>query len=433
MTNSGIDMTASLFTNFCFAIQRFPKPEFESGYIEPETLLPLPRGEMLAWLDVAVLILALSLASWLILKKRSRMGVFWLSLFSLVYFGFYRQGCVCSIGAIQNVTLGIFTGNYTVPLVALIFFLAPLIFTLLFGRTFCAAVCPFGALQDMVAVKPMRMGASLNALLGMIPYLYLGMAILFAATATDFIICRYDPFVGIFRLNSSFGMFLFAGILLVSGIFIARPYCRFLCPYGVLLNWMSRLSWKHMTITPAECIQCRLCENSCPYDAIDYPQTKKDPIGRRKQVNRMILLVVLLPLLIVGGAWMGGLLHQTFAGVNPKVKLVRMLLTTDASKDKPEPPEIAAFRSSGIPQTQLMAEVAAIERDFLIGSRIFGGFIGLAFGLTLIGLIRTPYRTDYIPNRGSCFSCGKCMDYCPVESKSCTVNTEVSQRITENL
>lgn len=152
----------------------------------------MPRAELLAWLDVVLLILALSLSSYLVLKKRSRLGVFWLSMFALVYFGFYRQGCICSIGAIQNVTLGMFEGSYTIPLVALLFFLLPLIFTLLFGRTFCAAVCPFGAIQDLISFKPQRMGAWLNAFLGMIPFLYLGLAILFAATATDFIICRYD-------------------------------------------------------------------------------------------------------------------------------------------------------------------------------------------------------------------------------------------------
>ena len=139
------------FSQFCFAIQRFPKPEFETGYVQPEPQMPLPRLEILAWLDVAVLVLTLSLVTWLILNKRSRLGVFWVSIFSLAYFGFYRQGCVCSIGAIQNVTLGLFAGNYTVPLVVLIFFLAPLIFTLLFGRTFCAAVCPFGTFQDLSA------------------------------------------------------------------------------------------------------------------------------------------------------------------------------------------------------------------------------------------------------------------------------------------
>ena len=257
------------------AVQRFPKPEFESGYVQPETLQPSPRAELLAVMDLVVLAAALAFITWLVLKKRSRMGVFWTSLFSLAYFGFYREGCICSIGAIQNVTLALFDSSYVIPLTVIGFFILPLVSTLFFGRTFCAGVCPFGAMQDLVAFKPQRMGVRLNAVLGLIPYLYLGLAVLYAATGTDFVICRYDPFVGIFRFDASLGMFLFAGILLISGIFIARPYCRFLCPYGVLLNWMSRFSWRHLTITPAGCIQCRLCENSCPYDAIDMPVTEK--------------------------------------------------------------------------------------------------------------------------------------------------------------
>ena len=43
-----------------YGIQRFPKPEFESGYVQPETLLPNPRAEVLAILDIAVLIISLS-------------------------------------------------------------------------------------------------------------------------------------------------------------------------------------------------------------------------------------------------------------------------------------------------------------------------------------------------------------------------------------
>ena len=76
------------------AKNRFPKPEFESGHVQPETITPAPRAMVLEYLDVFVLIVALSLISWLILKKRSRKGVFWMSVFTILYFGFYKQGCV---------------------------------------------------------------------------------------------------------------------------------------------------------------------------------------------------------------------------------------------------------------------------------------------------------------------------------------------------
>ena len=113
-----------------YGVQRFPKPEFESGYIQPETLMPNPRAEVLALMDIAVLIISLSVVSWLVIKKRSRKGVFWMSLFALAYFGFYREGCICAIGSIQNVTLAFFDHSYLIPISAIIFFVAPLVYTL---------------------------------------------------------------------------------------------------------------------------------------------------------------------------------------------------------------------------------------------------------------------------------------------------------------
>jgi polyferredoxin len=398
-----------------YGVQRFPKPEFESGYMQPETLVPAARAGMLALMDVLVLVAALALVSWLVLKKRSRNLVFLVSVFSLAYFGFYRHGCICSIGALQNVTLAIFDNAYVIPLTAIAFFILPLIFTLFFGRTFCAGVCPFGAIQDLVSFKPLNPGTRLNTVLGLIPYIYLGLAVLYAATGTDFIICRYDPFVGIFRFDASFGMFIFAGTLLISGIFIARPYCRFLCPYGVLLNWISRFSWKHLTITPSVCIQCRLCEDSCPYDAIDMPVTDKNPENRSTTIRKLILICVLVPFFTMLGGYALSRLHETLAGVNGQVRLAKTLLGP-LSIEQSESFEITAFKSSGKPVSQVYSEASQVLRQFYIGSWILGCFLGLVFGITLASRMITKYRSDYIPNKGTCFSCTRCVDYCPVKS-----------------
>jgi NosR/NirI family transcriptional regulator, nitrous oxide reductase regulator len=399
-----------------YAAQRFPKPEFESGYTQPDTLVPSPRAEILAVMDVAVLLIALSVISWLIIRKRSRKGVFWASLLSLAYFGFYREGCICSIGSIQNVTLALFDAGYAIPLTAIVFFILPLIFTLFFGRTFCAGVCPFGAMQDLFAFAPQKLGTRTNAVLGVIPYLYLGLAVLYAATGTDFIICRYDPFVGIFRFNASFGMFLFTGTLLVSGIFLARPYCRFLCPYGVILNWFSRFSRKHITITPSECIRCRLCEDSCPFDAIDMPLTGKDPEGKKTVLKKFILICFLIPLLVLAGGYLGSGIHETLASVNRKVSLAKTVSDPVKMQEQPETFEVKAFRSSGKTADQVYSEAGVILKRFYTGGWILGGFIGLLFGILTASRMMIKYRSDYIPNKGRCFSCARCVDYCPIKS-----------------
>jgi ferredoxin len=265
-------------------------------------------------------------------------------------------------------------------------------------------------MQDLVAFSPMKIGTRLNTVLGVIPYIYLGFAILYAATGTDFIICRYDPFVGIFRLNASFGMFVFAGILLLLGIFIARPYCRFLCPYGVLLNWMSRFSWKHMTITPSHCIQCRLCEDSCPYDAINIPVIEKNPESRQTRRRKLMLLSILIPLLVFIGAWTMSGLSEMLASVNPKVALIKQL-----EKDsKDESFEIQAFKSSGKQLTAAYSEAKSVVKEFKTGSLILGGFLGLTFGLLIAGRMIRKYNPDYVPDKARCYSCARCIDYCPV-------------------
>ena len=122
------------------AAQRFPPPEFESGYIMPGIATPPARAVWLEYLDVGVLAVALGVATWLALRTRSRRGILGLSVASLLYFGFYREGCICAIGAPQNVAFALFHPGYTLPLTALAFFILPLGVALFAGRSFCAGV-----------------------------------------------------------------------------------------------------------------------------------------------------------------------------------------------------------------------------------------------------------------------------------------------------
>ncbi len=398
---------------FAQAQQRFPKPEFESGYSQPQTTTPFPRALWLEYFDVFVLLAVLSLVSWFALKKRSRKGVFWSSVFSVLYFGFYREGCICSVGSIQNVTLALFDPTYAIPLSALLFFLIPLVFTLFFGRTFCAGACPLGAIQDLVALRPIELSRWVQKVFGLVPYLYLGLAVLYSATKSDFIICRYDPFVGFFRLDAQFIMLVLGVLFLAAGIFVARPYCRFFCPYGVLLGWMSRFSAKHLTITPKECVQCKLCAHSCPFGAIDEPVA--EPAHRRKSVKHLMLVVALLPVWAILGGWAGSMVHVPLSRLNPTVSLAELIVKHPEVKEDQNNIDVRTFMSSGKTTDQLVAEASEIQRRFYRGSWLVGGFLGLAIGFSLTNLSIFRKRDDFEPNKANCLSCARCLDFCPVK------------------
>lgn len=408
-----------LFIFFTFFVsaqqQRFPKPEFESGYEQPSTITPEPRALAMEYFDVLVLLLVLSLATWFALKKRSRQGILWLSVFTLIYFGFYRNGCICPIGAIQNVTLSFADPTYAISLTVLLFFLLPLAFTLFFGRTFCAGACPLGAIQDLVILKPISLPKWLNKTLGLIPYLYISLAVLFAATGTDFIICRYDPFVGIFRMDAKFLMIVLGVSFLLMGMFVARPYCRFFCPYSVLLSWMSRFSKRHLTITPAACIQCKLCTNSCPFDAIDYPTNEKEVVKSGLGPKRFLAYAVLIPIWMAAGVFVGERSHTFLSKANPDVFLAELLISNPEIKNDPDNIDVQTFLASGKTLETLVKEADIIRGKFYVGSMIAGGFMGLVIGMTLLNTVVFRKRQDYVPHKGNCLSCGRCMDYCPVE------------------
>ena len=397
------------------AAERFPPPEFESSYERPTPVTPAPSHGVYEYIDAAVLLASLTLSSYLVLRRRSRRAIFILMVFSLLYFGFWRKGCVCPVGAIQNIILAIFDSSYVVPIVIVVFFLLPLVFALFFGRVFCAAVCPLGAIQDLVLLWPVSVPRWIENGLRLFAYIYLGLAVLFTATGSAFLVCRYDPFVAFFHLSGNADILVLGGCFLVVGLFVGRPYCRFFCPYGVLLRQLSRLSKWRVTITPDECVRCKLCENSCPFGAIREPlaELPTRDFGRSKKTIGLLMLV--LPVLVIGGGWAGFSLRMVTSRMHATVRLAERVYLEETGKVVGTTNESTAFRGTGKEVKQLYADASDMRARFGRGGWLFGGFAGLVVGLKLIGVSLWRRRTDYEADQASCLACGRCFEYCPKE------------------
>ncbi|MGA2176556.1 MAG: 4Fe-4S binding protein [Verrucomicrobiota bacterium] len=400
------------------AEQRFPPPDFESGYRLPSASTPAARHLWLQYADAGVFLAALAMAVWLIYKKRSRRGLFWLSLFSLAYFGFYRQGCICPIGSPQNVVYALFHPDYAAPVTVLIFCFAPIVVALFAGRAFCAGVCPQGALQDFMLIKPLTVPLWLEQALSVVPYIFLGAGLIYAGTGTGFVICRYDPFVPFFRLSGGLFILTAGAAFLLAGMFVGRPYCRFLCPYGGLLRLASMASKWRVRVTPDTCTQCRLCEQSCPFGAMREPAPAgTDPTGLRPERKRLGWLLALLPVLVVVGAWAGSQLSPAAAQLHPAVALAERY-----ARQQSHPvqyglmtPEALSLERAAENPAEVLKAAADLRRRFDLACWLFGGWVGLVIGVKLVALSARPSRTDYEPDRGACFGCARCFTACPNE------------------
>jgi NosR/NirI family transcriptional regulator, nitrous oxide reductase regulator len=406
-----------LFPATALPEQRFPPPEFESGHVVPTTSVPEARGILLQYADLAVLAGCLGIAAWLVYKRRSRKGVLYLGLFSLLYFGFYRKGCVCSIGSIQNVALALCSSNYAAPLTVLGFFLLPLFFVLFSGRVFCSGVCPHGALQDLVLIKPLKVPYWLEQGLGILPFIYLGAGVIFAATETTFIFCQYDPFVPLFRMSGRMFMVTAGVILLLLGMFIGRPYCRFLCPYGALLRIAGSVAKLRVRVTPTTCTQCRLCEGSCPFGAMREPESSRAELQLMSTDRRRLgwLLVLLPVLMVVGGAigeQFGAAASHQHSAVRWAQRLIDEHATTPSGAATADDLELARIRQQ---PNQILSRAAQVQKRFALSGIGFGAWTGLVIGVKLLSLALRRNRSDFEPDPGACVACARCFESCPEE------------------
>jgi ferredoxin len=185
-----------------------------------------------------------------------------------------------------------------------------------------------------------------------------------------------------------------------------------------LLNVFSRFAGKHVTITPAECINCRLCEEVCPYDAIIPSNLDQKQEAPEKSRKRFMMYFLFIPLFAVTGAWILYNLAPALSGINSDVRLAREIRLEKQTGIESVSKAVVAFKESGKTESELFTQEISIIKDFRKASPWAGLFLGISIAIAMVSSTIRIRREEYKPDQGKCYSCGRCFKYCPIKVKS---------------
>ncbi|HZP87289.1 MAG TPA: 4Fe-4S binding protein [Burkholderiales bacterium] len=152
----------------------------------------------------------------------------------------------------------------------------------IWGRgVFCGWLCPFGALQELLAklarvVSLPQWSPSYRAHRLLWRLKYVSLAVLAGAAVhglqTMAIAAEIEPFKTVIslRMDRTWPFVAYALVLLVAGLFVERAFCRFLCPLGAVMAIGGRLRRFMPLKRRPECgSPCQLCARRCPIQAIE--------------------------------------------------------------------------------------------------------------------------------------------------------------------
>jgi len=162
---------------------------------------------------------------------------------SLVYFGFMVGGCFCILYFFQGFILFIM-GN-TAHWLSFVVVITILVLTYIFGAIWCGWLCWLGALQDFIYKKNKWSLLKTSVAQKILRYIqitaFVALVIWVVMTQRP-VLCSYDPFISVFRLRIfNWVGYITVPLLLVSSLLIRRPFCRMLCPLGLMIHGVKKI------------------------------------------------------------------------------------------------------------------------------------------------------------------------------------------------
>ena len=136
-------------------------------------------------------------------------------------------------GGISLATLGTLAAPLVMIVVALIYPLAG------HGGHYCANICPFGSAQELagqLTKRKLRPSARLNRRLMALRNVLWAVLMTLMLTGTWTAWMDYELFTAFVYSSASVWVIVAAVAFLVLSVWVPRPYCRFVCPTGMLIR-----------------------------------------------------------------------------------------------------------------------------------------------------------------------------------------------------
>ena len=188
---------------------------------------------------------------------------------------------LCPFGGLESLYQVFTTGSFISKIFAgtLTLFIITLIVAILFRRSFCGLICPFGAIQEFFArlghklfKRKFIMPVSIDKPLRYLKYLVLVVTVFYAWRTAGLWMAPYDPWSAYAHLpeglesvwkESAVGLIILV-ITVLGSLIYDRFFCKYLCPMGALYGIVGKLSPFKVVRNESVCIDCGLCSKNCP-------------------------------------------------------------------------------------------------------------------------------------------------------------------------
>jgi Fe-S-cluster-containing hydrogenase component 2 len=188
---------------------------------------------------------------------------------------------MCPFGGLESlyqaITTGVFITKTTVGTVIL--FGITLALAIVFRKSFCGLICPFGAIQELfgkignkIFRRRLLIPSQIDKPLRYLKYLILVITVFFGWKTSSLWMAPFDPWAAYAHITKGLesvweeyaGGVIILIITILGSFLYDRFFCKYLCPLGALYGIVGKISPFKVVRNDDICNGCGKCSEVCP-------------------------------------------------------------------------------------------------------------------------------------------------------------------------